>query len=188
MLLYVSPPSLLTRKESFQRNFLLLRVLEEALVLLYVFHGCLVQVAFLFQLIEKHPADAMSTGRSTALVLLWQGQKTHKVNQWRTDPTAGDTASQAKISDPWWPHWNGTPDHLRLTQVCVCVCALWLFGNDVYTGTSALLPHTGKTGHSEVVRVVYEPEKINFAQLLKVFWESHNPTQGNISFCHKIIS
>ncbi|XP_056125121.1 mitochondrial peptide methionine sulfoxide reductase isoform X1 [Rhinichthys klamathensis goyatoka] len=37
---------------------------------------------------------------------------------------------------------------------------------------------TGKTGHSEVVRVVYEPEKINFAQLLKVFWESHNPTQG----------
>uniref|UniRef100_A0A9J7ZEI0 Mitochondrial peptide methionine sulfoxide reductase n=1 Tax=Cyprinus carpio carpio TaxID=630221 RepID=A0A9J7ZEI0_CYPCA len=37
---------------------------------------------------------------------------------------------------------------------------------------------TGKTGHTEVVRVVYEPEKINFAQLLKVFWESHNPTQG----------
>ncbi|XP_048063428.1 mitochondrial peptide methionine sulfoxide reductase isoform X1 [Megalobrama amblycephala] len=37
---------------------------------------------------------------------------------------------------------------------------------------------TGKTGHAEVVRVVYEPEKINFAQLLKVFWESHNPTQG----------
>ncbi|XP_073708883.1 mitochondrial peptide methionine sulfoxide reductase [Garra rufa] len=35
-----------------------------------------------------------------------------------------------------------------------------------------------KTGHAEVVRVVYEPEKINFAQLLKVFWESHNPTQG----------
>ncbi|XP_052442283.1 mitochondrial peptide methionine sulfoxide reductase isoform X8 [Carassius gibelio] len=37
---------------------------------------------------------------------------------------------------------------------------------------------TGKTGHTEVVRVVYEPEKINFAQLLKVFWESHDPTQG----------
>ncbi|XP_042634016.1 mitochondrial peptide methionine sulfoxide reductase-like isoform X1 [Cyprinus carpio] len=37
---------------------------------------------------------------------------------------------------------------------------------------------TGKTGHAEVVRVVYEPEKINFAQLLKVFWESHDPTQG----------
>uniref|UniRef100_A0A671PN71 peptide-methionine (S)-S-oxide reductase n=1 Tax=Sinocyclocheilus anshuiensis TaxID=1608454 RepID=A0A671PN71_9TELE len=37
---------------------------------------------------------------------------------------------------------------------------------------------TGKTGHTEVVRVVYVPEKINFAQLLKVFWESHDPTQG----------
>ncbi|XP_056619996.1 mitochondrial peptide methionine sulfoxide reductase [Triplophysa dalaica] len=37
---------------------------------------------------------------------------------------------------------------------------------------------TGKTGHSEVVRVVYEAEKISLAQLLKVFWESHNPTQG----------
>ncbi|KAL1253967.1 hypothetical protein QQF64_016196, partial [Cirrhinus molitorella] len=35
-----------------------------------------------------------------------------------------------------------------------------------------------KTGHAEVVRVVYEPEKINFAQLLKVFWENHDPTQG----------
>ncbi len=56
------------------------------------------------------------------------------------------------------------------------------FGDDVYTVTSASLAHTGKTGHAEVVRVVYEPEKINFAQLLKVFWESHNPTQGNILF------
>jgi len=37
---------------------------------------------------------------------------------------------------------------------------------------------TGMTGHNEVVLVVYDPEKISYEDLLKVFWESHNPTQG----------
>ena len=36
---------------------------------------------------------------------------------------------------------------------------------------------TGLTGHNEVVLVVFDPEKVSYAQLLKVFWESHNPTQ-----------
>lgn len=36
----------------------------------------------------------------------------------------------------------------------------------------------GMTGHAEVVRVVFHSEQISFAGLLKVFWESHNPTQG----------
>ncbi|XP_078131105.1 mitochondrial peptide methionine sulfoxide reductase isoform X2 [Sander vitreus] len=36
----------------------------------------------------------------------------------------------------------------------------------------------GRTGHAEVVRVVYHPEKTSFANLLTVFWESHDPTQG----------
>jgi len=37
---------------------------------------------------------------------------------------------------------------------------------------------TGLTGHNEVVLVVFDPQSVNYRQLLKVFWESHNPTQG----------
>ncbi|MFB2645253.1 peptide-methionine (S)-S-oxide reductase MsrA [Raphidiopsis sp. BLCC-F218] len=37
---------------------------------------------------------------------------------------------------------------------------------------------TGMTGHNEVVLVVFNPKIITYSQLLKVFWESHNPTQG----------
>ncbi|GBF78686.1 peptide-methionine (S)-S-oxide reductase MsrA [Aphanothece sacrum] len=37
---------------------------------------------------------------------------------------------------------------------------------------------TGLTGHNEVVLVVFDPQIITYEQLLKVFWESHNPTQG----------
>ena len=37
---------------------------------------------------------------------------------------------------------------------------------------------TGLTGHTEVVRVVFDPKGVNYAQLLRQFWESHDPTQG----------
>ena len=37
---------------------------------------------------------------------------------------------------------------------------------------------TGRTGHNEVVLVVYEPTRISMEQILTVFWESHDPTQG----------
>ncbi len=37
---------------------------------------------------------------------------------------------------------------------------------------------SGRTGHNEVVLVVYDPARLTFATLLKTFWESHNPTQG----------
>lgn len=37
---------------------------------------------------------------------------------------------------------------------------------------------TGLTGHNEVVLVVYDPAELDYEALLRVFWESHNPTQG----------
>jgi peptide-methionine (S)-S-oxide reductase len=37
---------------------------------------------------------------------------------------------------------------------------------------------TGMTGHNELVRVVFDPASVTYSELLTLFWESHNPTQG----------
>ena len=53
-----------------------------------------------------------------------------------------------------------------------------------YAGGQTLNPSyqevcTGETGHAEVVLVIFDPGIIKYTDLLKIFWENHNPTQGN---------
>jgi peptide-methionine (S)-S-oxide reductase len=53
-----------------------------------------------------------------------------------------------------------------------------------YAGGTTVQPSyeqvcSGRTGHSEVVRVVWDQARIGFADLLKLFWECHDPTQGD---------
>jgi peptide-methionine (S)-S-oxide reductase len=85
------------------------------------------------------------------------------------------------------------PDHLRLSMFGLgCFWGaerrFWshphIFSTAVgYSGGYTANPTydqvcTGMTGHSEVVRVVYDPELASYEELLKLFWEAHNPTQG----------
>jgi peptide-methionine (S)-S-oxide reductase len=65
----------------------------------------------------------------------------------------------------------------------------WKLGDGIYTTAvgyaAGITPNptyeevcSGRTGHNEVVLVVYDPKKVSYEKLLKTFWEGHDPTQG----------
>jgi len=43
----------------------------------------------------------------------------------------------------------------------------------------------GKTGHTEALKIVYDPSKITYEKLLQVFWRNHDPLTANAQFCDK---
>ena len=70
----------------------------------------------------------------------------------------------------------GAERKLWQTEGVVCTAAGYQGGhtpNPTYEETC-----TGKTGHTEVVLVAFDPQALSFEQLLRVFWENHDPTQG----------
>jgi peptide-methionine (S)-S-oxide reductase len=52
--------------------------------------------------------------------------------------------------------------------------------NPTYEEVSA-----GKTGHTEALKIVYDPSKISYERLLQVFWRNHDPLTANAQFCDK---
>ena len=52
--------------------------------------------------------------------------------------------------------------------------------NPTYAEVSA-----GKTGHTEALQIVYDPSKVTYEKLLRVFWRNHDPLTANAQFCDK---
>jgi peptide-methionine (S)-S-oxide reductase len=93
---------------------------------------------------------------------------------------------------------NGAPLEPDLTGLAVAMFGMgcfwgaekrfWSVPGVVSTAVGYAAGHTehptyrdvcsGRTGHAEVVRVIYDPRRVTFTDLLRIFWESHDPTQG----------
>lgn len=53
------------------------------------------------------------------------------------------------------------------------------FSGGIYPNPAYEEVHSGKTGHAEVVQLIYDPKLINLTQLLEIFWSTHDPTSLN---------
>ena len=114
-------------------------------------------------------ADTALPGRTTALEVA----ETHFVNGHRTVPPFPAGLREAVFGLGCF--WGAERLFWELPGVYSTAVG--------YAGGFTLNPTyqevcSGDTGHTEVVKVIYDPQKISYEQLLKAFWESHDPTQG----------
>ena len=114
-------------------------------------------------------ADAALPGRTTALRV----PETHFVNGHRTVPPFPAGLREAVFGLGCF--WGAERLFWELPGVYSTAVG--------YAGGYTLNPTyqevcSGDTGHTEVVKVIYDPQKVSYEQLLKAFWESHDPTQG----------
>ena len=115
-------------------------------------------------------ADEALPGRSTPIATA----KTHFVNGHPIEPPYPEGLQQAVFGLGCF--WGAERKFWELGDGIYTTAVGYAGGqtpNPTYEETCS-----GRTGHTEVVLVVYDPKKISYETLLKTFWESHNPTQG----------
>ncbi len=114
-------------------------------------------------------ADTALTGRSTPLRV----PAIHHVNGHRIQPPFPDGLATAVFGMGCF--WGAERTFWRTPGVYSTAVgyAGGFTENPTYEETCS-----GRTGHTEVVLVVFDPVRVGYEQLLKVFWESHDPTQG----------
>ncbi|NOI67675.1 peptide-methionine (S)-S-oxide reductase MsrA [Vibrio sp. 99-8-1] len=114
-------------------------------------------------------AETALKGRETAIVIT----QPHFVNQ--TDITLAATESQQELLLGMGCFWGAERLFWQLEGVISTSVG--------YSGGFTPNPSydevcSGKTGHTEVVKVIFDPALISLQQLLNLFWERHDPTQG----------
>ena len=115
-------------------------------------------------------ADEALPGRTTPITTA----KTHFVNGHAIQPPYPEGLEQAVFALGCF--WGAERKFWELGDGIYTTAVGYAGGqtpNPTYEETCS-----GRTGHTEVVLVVFDPKKISYEKLLKTFWESHNPTQG----------
>ena len=126
-------------------------------------------MSFLFRSPSMPGADEMLPGRDEPVEV----PGVHAVSG---RPLAGPYPDGCEIADVGMGcYWGAEKTFWSLPGVWVTAVG---FGGGTTPNPTYRETCTGKTGHAEVVRVVFDPAVITYEQVLKVFWEHHDPTQG----------